>query len=74
MSSTLDYYVRDYDVTSGKVVWRARLPAGAQATPMTYLSPASGRQFLVVGSGGHGSLGTRRGDTIIAYALPRRRG
>jgi quinoprotein glucose dehydrogenase len=71
MSSALDYYVRAYDVTSGDVLWRARLPAGAQATPMTYRSPASGRQFLVVVAGGHGSLGTKQGDTIIAYALPR---
>ena len=72
MSSALDYYVRAYDVTTGRVLWRARLPAGAQATPMTYQSPSSGRQFVVVVSGGHGSLGTRLGDTIIAYVLPRR--
>jgi quinoprotein glucose dehydrogenase len=71
MSSALDYYVRGYDVTTGKVLWRARLPAGAQATPMSYQSPASGRQFVVVVAGGHGSLGTRMGDSIIAYALPR---
>ncbi|AUW58403.1 membrane-bound PQQ-dependent dehydrogenase, glucose/quinate/shikimate family [Sphingobium sp. SCG-1] len=71
MSSTLDYYLRAYDVTSGKVLWRARLPAGAQATPMTYRSPKSGRQFVVVVAGGHGSLGTKLGDSIIAYALPR---
>jgi quinoprotein glucose dehydrogenase len=70
MSSALDYYVRAYDVTSGKVLWRARLPAGAQATPMTYRSPASGRQFVIVVAGGHGSLGTKLGDSIIAYALP----
>ena len=71
LSSALDYYVRAYDVTSGEVLWRARLPAGAQATPMTYRSPASGRQFVVVVAGGHGSLGTKLGDSIIAYALPR---
>lgn len=72
LSSALDYYVRAYDVTSGKVLWRARLPAGAQATPMTYRSPASGRQFVIVVAGGHGSLGTKMGDSIIAYALPRK--
>ena len=73
LSSALDYYVRGYDVTSGRVLWRARLPAGAQATPMTYQSPATGRQFVVVVAGGHGSLGTKLGDTIIAYALPTHR-
>jgi quinoprotein glucose dehydrogenase len=71
MSSTLDYFVRAYDVTTGDVLWRARLPAGAQATPMTYRSAASGRQFVVVVAGGHNSLGTKLGDSIIAYALPR---
>lgn len=74
LSSALDYYVRAYDVTSGEVLWRGRLPAGAQATPMTYRSAASGRQFVVVVAGGHGSLGTRLGDSIIAYALPQGRG
>jgi len=70
LTSTLDYYVRAYDVASGRQLWQDRLPAGGQATPMTYLSPKSGRQFLVVVAGGHGSLGTKAGDSIIAYALP----
>ena len=37
---------------------------------MTYRSP-SGRQMVVVVAGGHGSLGTAAGDSVIAYALPR---
>ena len=70
LSGTLDYYVRGYDVTTGAQLWEARLPAGGQATPMTY-EGADGRQFLVVVAGGHGSLGTKAGDSIIAYALPK---
>jgi quinoprotein glucose dehydrogenase len=70
LSGTLDYYVRGYDVTTGKELWRSRLPAGGQATPMTY-EAADGRQFVVVVAGGHGSLGTKAGDSVIAYALPR---
>jgi quinoprotein glucose dehydrogenase len=31
---------------------------------------ADGRQYLLVVAGGHGSLGTRAGDHVIAYALP----
>lgn len=69
LSGTIDYYVRGYDMASGQELWRARLPAGGQATPMTYES-ADGRQFVVVVAGGHGSLGTRAGDDVIAYALP----
>ena len=70
LSGTLDYYVRGYDVASGAELWRSRLPAGGQSTPMTYQG-VDGRQFLVVVAGGHGSLGTKAGDDVIAYALPR---
>jgi len=69
ISGTLDRYVRAFDLQTGKEVWRARLPAGGQATPMTYM--AGGRQFLVVTAGGHSLMGTKPGDYTIAYALPR---
>ncbi|MBP2295058.1 glucose/quinate/shikimate family membrane-bound PQQ-dependent dehydrogenase [Azospirillum rugosum] len=69
LSGTLDYYVRAYDVTTGAQLWESRLPAGGQATPMTYLAP-SGRQMLLVVAGGHGSTGTKAGDAVVAYALP----
>jgi quinoprotein glucose dehydrogenase len=71
MSGTLDYYIRAYDVATGKQLWEDRLPAGGQATPMTYMSAKSGRQFLIVVAGGHGSLPTKPGDSVIAYALPK---
>jgi quinoprotein glucose dehydrogenase len=71
LSGTLDYYARAYDLTTGRQLWQSRLPAGGQATPMTYLSPRSGRQFVIVVAGGHGSTGTKAGDSIIAYALPK---
>lgn len=69
LSGTLDYYVRGYDVATGDELWRARLPAGGQATPMSY-EGADGRQYVLVIAGGHGSLGTKAGDAVIAYALP----
>jgi quinoprotein glucose dehydrogenase len=70
MGSTLDYYLRAYDIETGEVLWRARLAAGAQATPMSYWSMKSGRQFVVIMAGGHRSLGTELGDELVAYALP----
>ncbi|GEO40290.1 glucose dehydrogenase [Skermanella aerolata] len=70
LSGTIDYYVRGYDVTTGEQLWESRLPAGGQATPMTYLGE-DGRQFVLVAAGGHGSLGTKAGDAVIAYALPK---
>ena len=72
LSGTLDYYLRAYDVTNGRELWRQRLPAGAQATPMTYQG-ADGRQYVVVAAGGHGSTHTKPGDHVIAYALPSQR-
>ncbi len=69
LSGTLDYYLRAYDVTTGKQLWQGRLPAGGQATPMSYTG-RDGRQYVVVAAGGHGSLGTKAGDSVIAYALP----
>ncbi|MEO5806014.1 MAG: membrane-bound PQQ-dependent dehydrogenase, glucose/quinate/shikimate family [Devosia sp.] len=71
LSGTLDYFVRAYDLMTGKQLWESRLPAGGQATPMSYWSDASQRQFLLVVAGGHGSTGTKAGDGVIAYALPK---
>ncbi|MGX9963166.1 membrane-bound PQQ-dependent dehydrogenase, glucose/quinate/shikimate family, partial [Roseomonas sp. F4] len=71
LSGTVDDYVRGYDTTTGNQLWESRLPAGGQATPMTYTG-ADNRQYLLVIAGGHGSLGTTAGDHVIAYALPGR--
>jgi quinoprotein glucose dehydrogenase len=70
LTGTLDYYIRGYDVTTGAEIWRDRLPAGGQATPMSYLG-ADGRQYVLAIAGGHGSTGTKAGDAVIAYALPK---
>ena len=70
IAATQDRYIRAFDSANGKKVWEARLPAGGQATPMTYRSAKSGRQFVVIAAGGHLMLNTKIGDYIIAYALP----
>ena len=72
IGATQDAYLRAIDTTTGRELWRARLPAGGQATPMTYWSAASGRQFVVIAAGGHGGIMSKTGDYIVAYALPRR--
>lgn len=68
VAGTQDNYLRAFNVTNGKQLWEARLPAGGQATPMTY--EANGKQYVVIMAGGHGSFGTKMGDYLIAYALP----
>lgn len=68
IAGTQDNYLRAFNVTNGDLLWQSRLPAGGQATPMTY--EANGKQYVVIMAGGHGSFGTKMGDYLIAYALP----
>jgi quinoprotein glucose dehydrogenase len=68
--ASLDRAIRAFDTRSGKLLWQARLPAGGQATPLTYMS--NGRQYVVIAAGGHNSMETTIGDSVIAYALPAR--
>lgn len=67
IGATLDRAIRAFDVETGRELWKADLPAGARATPMTY--EAGGRQFVVIAAGGGGPFGA--GDAIVAFALPR---
>lgn len=71
IAAAMDDALRAFDADTGKVVWHIALPAGGQAAPMTYVSPASGRQFVVQCAGGHAGLGTTLGDYVVAYALPK---
>lgn len=68
IAGSQDFYIRAFDVRTGKELWKGRLPVGAEATPMTYVSPRTGRQFLVVSAGGN-SATTQKGDYVVAYAL-----
>ncbi|WP_106478057.1 glucose/quinate/shikimate family membrane-bound PQQ-dependent dehydrogenase [Phytohalomonas tamaricis] len=69
LSGTLDQYLRAYDITTGDELWKGRLPAGGQSTPMTYTGN-DGRQYVLIVAGGHGTFGGKMGDYVIAYALP----
>jgi len=68
--STLDKSFRAFDARTGKLLWSASLPFSSPAVPMTYLG-ADGRQFVVIAAGGHAKLLTARGETLVAFALPR---
>ncbi len=70
IAAALDNYIRAYDIETGKELWKGRLPAGGQATPMTYRLRKDSKQFVVIAAGGHGRAGTKIGDSLIAYALP----
>jgi quinoprotein glucose dehydrogenase len=65
IGATLEHVFRAFDVETGRELWKAALPAGARATPMTY--ETGGRQFVVIAAGGGGPFGA--GDAIVAFAL-----
>ena len=67
-AAAMDNYLRAFDTETGKELWKFELPAGGQATPMTYL--LKGKQYVVIAAGGHGKLGTKQGDYVIAFTLP----
>ena len=69
ISAARDAKLRAFDVETGKVLWSGELPAGGQATPMTYRA-LSGRQLVVIAAGGHTGLRTKTGDHVVAFALP----
>ena len=74
IAATIDNFLRAFDVDTGRELWKTRLPAGGQATPISYVSKENGRQYVVIAAGGHGPLMTKPGDYILAYALPQNSG
>lgn len=68
-AGTQDFYLRAFDSRTGREIWKARLPVGSQSGPMTYVSPKTGKQYIVVSAGG-ARQSPDRGDYVIAYALP----
>jgi len=71
IGAAMDDALRAFHVETGEELWRAPLPAGGQATPLTYRLEG-GRQFVVIAAGGHATLGTTLGDSLVAWALPAR--
>ncbi len=67
IAAAMDDFLRAFDADTGRELWRGRLPAGGQATPMTYA--VGGKQYVVIAAGGHGKLGTKLGDAVVAFAL-----
>ena len=69
IAAATDNLIRAIDIDTGKVLWTDVLPAGGQATPMTY--EIDGRQYLVIMAGGHHFMETPVGDALVSYALPK---
>ena len=68
IAATMDQKLRAFDIETGRELWAGELPYAGMATPMTY--KAGERQYVVIAAGGHGKWGLRRGDAVVAFALP----
>ena len=51
------------------MLWKGKLPVGVGGTPSTYVSPTTGKQYVVVSAGG-ARMSRLKGDYVVAYALP----
>jgi quinoprotein glucose dehydrogenase len=71
IGATQDRTFRALEASSGKLLWQAILPGDGFATPMTYVSPASGRQFVVIAAGGSHGIGPASSASMVAFALPK---
>lgn len=61
-----------FELKTGRKLWQVSLPVGGHASPMTYVSPKTGRQYVVIADGGNASLHSGTGDNVFAFALPSR--
>ncbi|MFX0556078.1 PQQ-binding-like beta-propeller repeat protein [Maribacter sp. CXY002] len=66
IAATRDGFFRVFDKGTGAILWEFELPAPAFATPAMY--EVNGKQFIAIACGGE-KLGTKKGNTIIAFAL-----
>ena len=66
IAATKDEMFRAFDKDTGELLWETKLPAGGYATPSTYM--VDGKQYVVIAAGG-GKMGTKSGDTYVAFAL-----
>jgi quinoprotein glucose dehydrogenase len=73
IAATQERAFRAFDTRTGQLLWEVRLPAGGHANPMSFRSPKSGRQFIMMSASGHPRFKNGASDQLIAYALPRDR-
>ena len=64
----MDSYLRALDIETGKELWKYKLPAAGQATPM--ICVIGNKEYIIIAAGGHGKLGTAQGDYVVAFTLP----
>jgi quinoprotein glucose dehydrogenase len=66
IAATRDGFFRVFYKETGELLWEYELPAPAFATPAMY--EVDGKQYIAIACGGE-KLGTKKGNTILAFAL-----
>jgi quinoprotein glucose dehydrogenase len=70
IGATDDSRFRAFETRTGKELWTVKLPASAEATPITY-SDRHGKQYVAIVATGGGLVGAPLlSDSVIAYTLP----
>jgi quinoprotein glucose dehydrogenase len=69
IAAAQDHVLRAFDSGNGREVWSAELPAVGASMPISYVSPHSGRQYVVIAAGGHFAIPGPNANAIMAYAL-----
>lgn len=73
-AGVVDSTARAIDVFTGEEIWTDSLPGSSTATPMSYVSPATGKQYVIVtvenGGGGALSLETAVDDDVEEESVP----
>lgn len=66
IGASKDEKFRAFDKKTGKMLFETTLPAGGYATPAVY--SAKGKQYVVIACGG-GKMGTKSGDSYVAFSV-----
>ena len=59
---------RAFDAKSGKMLWEYQCGAGVNAPAVSYT--VGGKQYIAVAAGGNTQVDSKRGNSVIVFALP----
>jgi quinoprotein glucose dehydrogenase len=68
IGAAFDPYLRAFDTSTGREVWKGSLPTSARATPLVFQT-ASGRRMIAIAAGGHDHPMSRMDTKLVVFAL-----
>lgn len=67
-AGTQDNKIRAYNSSTGEELWKYSMPVGSSATPMSMVSPNTGKQYILISAGG-AAHSQDTGDYILAFTV-----